>query len=251
MDQERLLKRVWLVNGILLLALLGALGIWLLVNLASGLLHRETRVATVGEGTATEHAPRAIRYDTPQTIWKSTARVVLVHYGEAFQRPFEGLGSKGYSSERYTPYVNVIFLEPGDHPAHLLLNRPALIRSVSFPRSQDDSLQSWITYEIAFEDTDGDGGLDEDDAVSLYVSDLHGAAFHPVLPADWSVLAQEPLGDGRHIIVLALRSTAPDDRRTLETAPERAFLHDVQTGRTEPYPALDSLAARAGRIVGR
>jgi len=47
---------------------------------------------------------------------------------------------------------------------------------------QDDSLQAWITYEIAFEDTDGDGGLDENDAASLYVSDLHGGSFRRVLP---------------------------------------------------------------------
>src|SRR5439155_228692 len=144
MDQERLLKRVWLVNGVLLLALLGALGIW------------------------------------------------------------------------------------------LLLNRPALIRSVSFPRSRDDSLQSWITYEVAFDDTNGDGGLDEDDAVSLYVSDLHGAALHPVLPPEWSVLSEEPLGDGRHILVLAVQPSARTERRTLEQAPAHAVLHDVPTVRTEP-----------------
>src|SRR5439155_22681764 len=51
MDQERLLKRVWLVNGVLLLALLGALGIWLLFTLGSNLLHHDTRVATVRDGT--------------------------------------------------------------------------------------------------------------------------------------------------------------------------------------------------------
>src|SRR5205823_14399270 len=92
---------------------------------------------------------------------------------------------------------------------------PALIRSVNFPRSKDDSLQAWITYEIAFEDTDGDGGLDEDDAVSLYVSDLHGGSFRRVLPEGWSILAHEPL-DGRRIVVLALRSAEVGDRRSLE-----------------------------------
>src|SRR2546430_9828368 len=51
-----------------------------------------------------------------------------------------------------------------------------------------DSLQTWITYDIAFEDTDGDGGLDEDDAASLYVSDLHGGSFRRVLPEGWSIL---------------------------------------------------------------
>src|SRR2546422_2900601 len=147
-------------------------------------------------------------------------------------------------------YVNAIFLEPGGGPGHLLLDRPALIRSVNFPRSKDDSLQAWITYEIAFEDTDGDGGLDENDAASLYVSDLHGGSFRRVLPEGWSILAHEPL-DGRRIVVLALRSAERGDRRSLEEPPERAFFYDVQTGRAEPYAALDSLTARAARIVGR
>ena len=121
---------------------------------------------------------------------------------------------------------------------------------MNFPRSKDDSLQAWITYEIAFEDTDGDGGLDEDDAASLYVSDLHGGSFRRVLPEGWSILAHEPL-DARRIVVLALRSAERGDRRSLNEAPERAFFYDVQSGRAEPYTALDSLTARAARIVGR
>jgi len=71
-----------------------------------------------------------------------------------------------------------------------------------------------------------------------------------VLPEGWSILAHEPL-DGRRIVVLALRSAELGDRRSLEETPERAFFYDVQTGRAEPYAALDSLTARAARIVGR
>src|SRR5256885_8204772 len=180
---------------------------------------------------------------------ESATRIVLITYGEAFERLAPKLASSEYSGERYTLYVNAIFLEPGGGPGHLLLDRPALIRSVNFPRSKDDSLQAWITYEIAFEDTDGDGGLDENDAASLYVSDLHGGSFRRVLPEGWSILAHEPL-DGRRIVVLALRSAERGDRRSLNEAPERAFFYDVQTGRAEPYTALDSLTARAARIVG-
>lgn len=213
-------------------------------------LRREPRIATARDDAPRRGEARAIRYEAPRAIWKSTARIVLIRYGEAFERPSPELGSALYSRS-YTPYVNVIFLEPGDGPGRLLLDRPALIKTVDFPRSKDDSLQSWITYEIAFDDTDRDGGLDEDDAASLYVSDLHGGALHRVLPEGWSVLEQEPLRDGRHIVVLAVRPSAPDDRRWREAGLERAFLYDVLTGNAVPYPVLDSLAARAGQIVGR
>jgi len=70
-----------------------------------------------------------------------------------------------------------------------------------------------------------------------------------VLPEGWSILTHEPL-DGRRMVVLALRSAERGDRRSLDEAPERAFIYDVQTGRAEPNAALDSLAARAARIVG-
>src|SRR5437879_5423524 len=78
----------------------------------------------------------------------------------------------------------------------------------------------------------------------------HGGSFRRVLPEGCSILAHEPL-DGRRIVVLALRSAERGDRRSLEETPERAFFYDVQTGRAEPYAALDSLTARAARIVGR
>ena len=250
MDQERLLKRVWLVNGLLLAVLFVALAIWLVVELGSSWFHRHSAVITATHGAPAKRTSRAVRYDPPQSIWKSTTRIVLIGYGEAFERPAHEFASSNSYGERYALYVNAIFLEPGGGPGHLLLDRPALIRSVNFPRSKDDSLQAWITYEIAFEDTDGDGGLDENDAASLYVSDLHGGSFRRVLPEGWSILAHEPL-DGRRIVVLALRSAELGDRRSLEETPERAFFYDVQTGRAEPYAALDSLTARAARIVGR
>ena len=249
MDQERLLKRVWLINGLLLVVLFCVLGIWLVVELGSSWFHRRSAVITATDGAPAGRTSRAVRYDPPQSIWKSTASIVLIRYGEAFERPGAEFASSKSYGERYTPYVNAIFLEPGGGPGRLLLDRPALIRSVSFPRSKDDSLQAWITYEIAFEDTDGDGGLDEDDAASLYVSDLHGGSFRRVLPEGWSVLTHEPL-DGRRMVILALRSAKPGERRSLDEAPERAFFYDVQTARAEPYAALDSLAARAARIVG-
>jgi hypothetical protein len=248
-DQERLLKRVWLVNGLLLVVLFGVLGIWLVVELGSSWFRHHSAVITAPHGAPAERASRAVRYDPPQSIWKSTTRIVLIRYGEAFERPAAKFASSDSYGERYSLHVNAIFLEPGG-PGHLLLDRPALIRSVNFPRSKDDSLQAWITYEVAFEDTDGDGGLDEDDAASLYVSDLHGGSFRRVLPEGWNILTHEPL-DGRRIVVLALRSAELGDRRSLDEAPERAFFYDVQTGRAEPYAALDSLTARAARIVGR
>ena len=125
MDQERLLKRVWLVNGLLLAVLFGALGIWLVVELSSSWFHRHSAVITATGGAPAERASRAVRYDPPQSIWKSTTRIVLITYGEAFERPAHEFASSNSYGERYALYVNAIFLEPGGGPGHLLLDRPA------------------------------------------------------------------------------------------------------------------------------
>ena len=124
MDQERLLKRVWLVNGLLLAVLFGALGIWLAVELSSSWFHHHSAVITAAAGAPAQRASRAVRYDPPQSIWKSTTRIVLITYGEAFERPAHEFASSDSYGERSALYVNAIFLEPGGGPGHLLLIGP-------------------------------------------------------------------------------------------------------------------------------
>src|SRR5438309_6887021 len=100
MDQERLLKRVWLVNGLLLAVLFVALAIWLVVELGSSWFHRHSAVIPATHGAPTERASRAVRYDPPQSIWKSTTRIVLIGYGKAFERPaHEFARSEEHTSE--------------------------------------------------------------------------------------------------------------------------------------------------------
>src|SRR5213078_4490886 len=59
-DQERLLKRVWLVNGLLLAVLFVALAIWLAVELSSSWFHRHPAVIPATDGAPAERAAREI-----------------------------------------------------------------------------------------------------------------------------------------------------------------------------------------------
>src|SRR5256886_16209256 len=115
--------------GLLRAVFCGAWGIGLVGERRPGCSHRHSAVITATPCAPAERTSRAVRYDPPQSIWKSTTRIVLITYGEAFERPAPKLASSEYSGERYTLYVNAIFLEPGGGPGHLLLDRPALIRS--------------------------------------------------------------------------------------------------------------------------
>src|SRR2546427_5577430 len=109
MDQERLLKRVWLVNGLLLAVLFVALAIWLVVELGSSWFHRHSAVITATHGAPAKRAPRAVRYDPPQSIWKSTTRIVLIAYGEAVERPAHEFASSDSYGERYALYGHAVF----------------------------------------------------------------------------------------------------------------------------------------------
>jgi hypothetical protein len=145
--------------------------------------------------------------------------------------------------------VNLIFLS-GTEPGHVLLDKPAYVDWFDYPSTKADSLQRWIAYRIALDDTNKDGRLDSDDRVDLYVSDLAGSNLRRVLPPGMRLLDQYPVGDGRHLIVTALQ--VPNDwRGSDDELRERAFLYDVQTGATTPYAGLDSLVQKAARVLGR
>lgn len=256
-DIDRWLKRVWMVNGVLLLALLilgtGAL----LVSWLSGAFGGKDAVVAPDTTRSGPVKPRAVRFSAPSEIWGTKSRVVVVRYGKGQQGAGlsgSGMNEQGfysYSGDRDSngPMVNLIFLT-GTQPGRVLLDKPAYVSWLRYPREKDDSLQRWITYHIALEDTNDDGRLDSDDRVDLYVSDLDGSNLRRVLPAGMRLLDEDPLGDGRHLIVTALQ-VPRDWRGSDDELPQRSFLYDVTTGATAPYAALDSLVQRAARVLGR
>ena len=257
-DMDRWLKRLWMVNGVLLLALL-ILGIGtLLVSWLSGAFGGKNAVIAADTTRGAPVKPRAVRFSGPGEIWGTKSRVVVVRYGKGQQGAGFGSGSGMNDREFYSyggdkdsdgPMVNLIFLN-GTQPGRVLLEKPAYVSWFRYPREKDDSLQRWITYRIALEDTNDDGRLDSDDRVDLYVSDLDGSNLRRVLPPGMRLLDEDPLGDGRHLIVTALQEPR-DWRGSDDELPQRSFLYDVTTGVTAPYAALDSLVQRAARVLGR
>ena len=257
-DMDRWLKRLWLVNGVLLLILIvlstGAVAVTWLSGAFSGrnavLAPDSTRNAAV--------APRAVRYSPPRAIWGTKSRVVVVRYGRGQQGRGLGWGSEMSGSEYYSydggrdadgPVVNLLFL-PATGAGRVLLDKPAYVSWFDYPSTKDDSLQRWITYRIALDDTNNDGRLDSDDRVDLFVSDLDGSNLRRVLPPGMRLLDHQAVGDGRHLVVTALQVPA-DFRGSDDELPQRAFLYDVLTGSTTPYAAVDSLVRNAANVLAR
>jgi hypothetical protein len=239
-DMDRWRKRLWSVNGVVLL-LLVVLGIGaILVAWLSGLSTGGNAVIPPDTGAAASAQPPAVRFSAPRRILGTSTRLVVVRYGKGRQRGYDEGGG---------PVVNLLFLD-GAQPGRVLLDRPAYVRNFNYPEGSADSLQHWIEYYIAFEDTDRDGQLDSDDERDLYVSDVDGTNLRRVLPAGLRVLEATPVGDGRRLFVSALE--VPQDwRGSDDELPQRAFLYEVRGSVLTPYATLDSLAQRAARILAR
>lgn len=259
-DWRRIGRRVWLANGLLLLPalLLVVVGVsaLLLPELLGGGAPAAVAVGPSDRsGDDGPARPRAVRYDTPEPIRGSAYRLVQVHHGKAEQSRIEGIsGSTGYNlyDRDAGPLVNIVFLAP-DGSGRLLLDRPALITELDYPRDgfDEDSLQRYIAYRIVLEDSDDDGRLTEDDERSLYVSDLAGGGLRPVLPPTLRLRSYAAATDGRQMIVLALDSAGTAPGAHEDEWRQRAFRFDLATGALEPFTALDSLAGTAGRILAR
>lgn len=237
---DRTFKLTWLGIGalVLLFLLVGLVMVVSQVTRNAGAATEAERVARGEEKD--ERQPVAVRYGMPDSIRGTQTRIVRVHGGAAPGR------RSSYESSSYGDVeiaANVMFVDEAG--VRLLLDRPAYIREVSYPRTED-APREWISYVLALDDTDRSGRVDGRDAMALYVTDLDGRNLRPVLGPPLRYRAHQPFGPGR-ILVHALEGTGDDEAQMRQ----RAFIYDVRTGRLSPYAAMDSAAERAGHILRR
>lgn len=244
---DRVLRWIWLVIGSLLLVLLIVGGVTVLAQVVRNAGASDDAVRIARQSEPRREQARAVRYDTPRGIRGTRTRMVPVGYGSDYEAT---RSSSGYAGDAGRPDVNVIFLD-GDS-ARVLLDRPAFIHRVLLPGEGDaraDSLSTWITYVMALEDADGNGRLNDQDPPGLYVTDRDGRGLRPVLRPPLRYVSHQALDAGR-MLVYALEPPA-GARVERDRMRQRAFIYDVAAGTLAPYAALDSAAARAGRLLGR
>jgi hypothetical protein len=247
-DSDRRFRRLWLINGVLfLVVLVGAVGAIIYGIVTDRLsdspeVRAEPRVGDDGQPPA----GRAVRYSVPSRIQGSAVQLVEVQHGRAEEARVTMSGAGLYGGYGEGPSVNIIFLDPGATAGRLLLDRPAFIDVVAYPRTKDDSLRRFISYEIVFDDTNRDGTLDREDAAAVYVTDLEGRGLTRASPDGIDVSAQSLMPDGNLMIV---GTPVPPKGETADRMPMRAFVFDVARRTTTPLAALDSLASRAGTIL--
>jgi hypothetical protein len=240
---DRVLRWVWLINGVLLLTLLLFGAGFILVGALAGRSGGTTPSTAGGDSTRAPRASEAIRYDPPQQVRGGSSRLVLIRRGSGYS--YSSTASAA-SAGGEGAVVNVAFLDGAG--ARLLLDRPAFVRRVRFPG--DEAAQPgagtdlrWIVYEMALRDSNGDRAVDDRDRRGLYVTDLEGRTLRRVLPEGFELRDWAAQADGS-LLVTGLDLGAADG-----SLRQRAFVLDRE-GTVRAYAALDSVAAMAGRISG-
>jgi hypothetical protein len=237
---DRVLRWVWLINGVLLLALLVGTAVFVAIGALSGLGGSAASIPLSVPDSAGGAGESAIRYDLPVAVRGSDTRIVLVRRGSGYT--YSSTSSSAPAGGEGA-VVNVAFVDaPG---ARLLLDRPGFIRRVRFPSrdaAASDSTLRWMVFEMALADTNGDGEVDDEDRRSLYLTGLDGRGLRQVLADGFELRDWAAQPDGS-LLVTALERAGGARMR------QRAFVVDGN-GAVRSFSALDSIAEAAGRITG-
>ena len=244
---DRALRAIWLAIGVLLLGFLLVFAVVAVTGWIRTMGADEAAVRVARESGAPREEPRAVRVGLPDSIRGSSVMIATVGNGRGYQP--RATDASVHAGEMGSPMVNVVFLD--DQGARLLLDTPAYITEVRYPRLREEhtAAQDWISYQVATEDGNGNGQLDDRDPRSLYVTDLEGRNLRPVIRAPMRLLVHKAIGPGR-ILVYALEP--PQGQQVAEDRMrQRAFVYETATGKLLPFTALDAATDRAAGILAR
>ena len=226
-------------NRVVLACVIVAVTVLMIYGLRAASEPRRTDVMLPETGT-TDRLPRAVRLGRPLSIVGTETMLVPIEYGTA-QTQSTASGSSYYARE---PMVNAMFLR-GDQ-ASLLLDRPARIASALLPDTLGPA-REWIAYDLAFEDTNGDGRLNDEDGRTLALSSVQGSDFRVVLPPGVFMGSFHVLGSNR-LLVFAF-SEPPPKRGEPDPRQQSAFIYDVATGTLKSLDAANVLVEQASTIL--
>ena len=249
---DKWLKRIWLLNGIGLLAVLVILLITAIVD-RWPTPHDPTGAVT-SPPTNSETGDSTIFQDLipgmPTPIGRSTFSYIgLTTQDLTAPLPASSSRILGYydTNPNDIAYMNIIFQRRDGSHARLLLDSKAYIPMADIP-SADDSLRTFILLKIGFADTDGDGRIGPGDSTHLFVCDIDGGRLVRVLPPTAELEEYEISDFDQSIHILAaIRPANPQIERV--DWPQHLFRYDVSKRTLSRYPEVDSVLSVAKHIL--
>jgi hypothetical protein len=252
MEQGKWSRRLWAVNGVVLLVFLSVLLVMLAVErFGRGDSYREVPVEVSAAPSGQPVGARAVRLDSPLSIYGTSTRLVPIRYGTStVDAEFYGVSGYGSGPRQVAPIVNILLLPASGSP-RLLFSQPAYVKEINRASGPGDSLQQWIAFEAAFDDSNGDGKLDQADERTLWIADREGLNLRRVLPAGWTVSWYRPFRGGLQLLVSGLAPPSGGAAMALERRPQRVFLFDIGSGSVQPYEDLNRLIDSASTLLAR
>ena len=224
MELNRFLKIVWTINGVILLVIFILMAVTLGGELIDKFSYKESKIIV---GEELEEAKKeglvlqGLEVGTPQAIYNSDVYILSVKL-KTYERPRStnfGSPSKLKIDATYgNDVVNFIFLDKDMQPVSTLLDRKAFIKSYTYPdramreRLSEEVVQQNISYEIAFEDSNKDGKIDDDDNSDLFITDLTGKNLTQVTTGI-DVLSFRFLDSARILINYHKRTDEPEEHK--------------------------------------
>jgi hypothetical protein len=190
MDGNRFLRILWTINGLCLVIVFVLAGVLLVISLFDRLDVRNSDKVIVGKELEDAKAKglvlQGLEFSEPSAILNSDGYLMPVSL-ETYETPRKDK-AWGYDSdsrsklrvENVYNIVNVIFFDHHYQVTGKLLDRKAFISTLKYLGPHDSRfaepkfVQKNITYQVAFEDSNADGAINEDDDADLYISDLEG-----------------------------------------------------------------------------
>jgi hypothetical protein len=264
---DKWLKRIWLVNGILLLV---AFGMIFSSDIASR-FHRsryhagaisspivgskleKARADTLALQDVTISLPSRIgktKYSYMSVVAKDLTKPVRMKDSSpepAGEVHCISIPEDRFEATPWIPRINLVFMSDDGTDVRLLLKEKAAIVRTQIPSSQDTT-DSFILYRIVFRDSNGDGLLTWDDDSVPYISDLDGRNLHPLVPDSIDVTAVDKSFRDNELFISGL--IRPKDAKVPKADwPETLFKYDIAARRLSPILRDDKVLDEARRML--
>jgi len=141
--------------------------------------------------------------------------------------------------------MSLIFLDKDYNVLRQLPNRKCYLQSYRTPRrTTSDSLITFITYHFAFEDSNGDSLINEEDRADFYLSNLDGTDLEPILEGV-DIRRVRRLEDDRRLYI---EYTVPDSQPK-EHRRQKIAIYDTKTRTLKKLKGLEEEVLKVERLL--
>jgi len=191
--------------------------------------------------------PQGVLMNVPEQIGYTSNLILPVSvmtYEE--EREFTRMASSANNiSSIYASQMSLIFLDKDYNVLRQIPNRKCYIQSYNLPqRTTRDSLITFITYQFAFEDSNGDSLINEEDRADYYISNLDGTDLQPIME-DVDIRYTRRLKDN---IRLYIEYTIPDNQRK-EHRRQKIAIYNTETRTIKKLTGLEEEVLKVEKLL--